>query len=74
MDDTRLLFQKSEKYPDQVAVMASFFPTFTSAENTTTRRSYAASIASYFRSSIATKNTSNVAITAGSLEEQDLPK
>ena len=28
MDDTRFMYQKSEKYPDQVAVMASFLPTF----------------------------------------------
>lgn len=34
MDQTRFVYQKSEKYPDQVAVMASFVPTFTqSAHN-----------------------------------------
>ena len=32
IDDTRFLFQKSEKYPNQVAVMASFLPTFTSSD------------------------------------------
>jgi len=29
MDDIIFMYQKSEKYPDKVAVMASFVPTFT---------------------------------------------
>jgi len=29
MDDVRFMYQTSEKYPDKVAVMASFVPTFT---------------------------------------------
>ena len=31
-DDTKLIYQTSENYKDQVAVMASFFPTFEQGE------------------------------------------
>jgi len=32
-DDTRMIYQRSNKYPGQVALMASFLPTFTDATN-----------------------------------------